>query len=137
MNTLKYKIIANKNQYKKYCDLLEQLIFSGAKDKNTKDEIALVTLLIEKWDAEHLPSTDLDPIQLLRSFLRDHNLKAKDLAEILGISKGYVSDILNYKKGFLKRLSESWLIISKCHKRHLTVLTNWLSLKMPISEMPV
>ena len=104
MNTLKYKIIANKNQYKKYCNLLEQLIFSGAKDKNTKDEIALVTLLIEKWDAEHLPSTDLDPIQLLRSFLRDHNLKAKDLAEILGISKGYVSDILNYKKGLSKEV---------------------------------
>lgn len=104
MNTLKYKVIANKNQYKKYCDLLDKLIFSGAKDMNTKDEIALVTLLIEKWDAEHISYTELDPVQLLRSFLRDHKLKAKDLVAILGISKGYVSDILNYKKGLSKEV---------------------------------
>lgn len=104
METLKYRVIANKNQYKEYCNILEQLVFSGAKDKNTKDEIALLTLLIEKWDSEHISSTDLDPVQLLHSFIKDHNLKAKDLVGILGISKGYVSDILNYKKGLSKEV---------------------------------
>lgn len=104
METLKYKVIAKKSQYKEYCSVLEQLVFSGAKDKNTKDEIALLTLLIEKWDAEHISSTQLDPVQLLHSFIKDHNLKAKDLVEILGISKGYVSDILNYKKGLSKEV---------------------------------
>ena len=104
MDRLKYKVISNKNQYKKYCKALEHLILSGDKDRNTKDEIALLTLLIEKWDAEHNPYAELDPIQLLQSFLRDHNLKAKDLVAILGISKGYVSDILNYKKGLSKEV---------------------------------
>lgn len=104
MDTLKYRVIANKSQYKEYCNILEQLVFSGTKDKNTKDEIALLTLLIEKWDAEHISHTELDPVQLLHSFLKDHNLKAKDLVEILGISKGYVSDILNYKKGLSKEV---------------------------------
>ncbi|HTN39309.1 MAG TPA: helix-turn-helix domain-containing protein [Arachidicoccus sp.] len=104
MDTLKYRVIANKSQYKEYCHILEQLVFSGTKDKNTKDEIALLTLLIEKWDAEHISHTELDPVQLLHSFLKDHNLKAKDLVEILGISKGYVSDILNYKKGLSKEV---------------------------------
>jgi len=104
METLKYRVIANKNQYKEYSNILEQLVFSGAKDKNTKDEIALLTLLIEKWDAEHISATELDPIQLLHSFTKDHNLKAKDLVGILGISKGYVSDILNYKKGLSKEV---------------------------------
>lgn len=104
METLKYRVIANKKQYKEYCNLLEQLVFSGAKDKNTKDEIALLTLLIEKWDADHISSTELDPVQLLHSFMKDHSLKAKDLVEILGISKGYVSDILNYKKGLSKEV---------------------------------
>lgn len=104
METLKYKVIANKNQYKEYCNVLEELVFSSAKDKNTKDEIALLTLLIEKWDAEHISYSELDPVQLLHSFIKDHNLKAKDLVEILGISKGYVSDILNYKKGLSKEV---------------------------------
>src|SRR5665213_1875148 len=104
METLKYKVITSKNQYKEYCNTLEQLIFSGAKDRNTKDEITLLTLLIEKWDAEHISSTELDPVQLLHSFIKDHNLKAKDLVKILGISKGYVSDILNYKKRLSKEV---------------------------------
>jgi HTH-type transcriptional regulator/antitoxin HigA len=104
METLKYKVITSKNQYKKYCNILEQLVFSGAKDRNIRDEVSLLTLLIEKWDAEHLLFTELDPVQLLHSFIKDHNLKAKDLAEILEISKGYVSDILNYKKGLSKEV---------------------------------
>jgi len=104
METLKYKVITSLNQYKEYCNVLEQLIFSGSNDQNTKDEIALLTLLIEKWDAEHISSSELDPIQLLHSFIKDHNLKAKDLVNILEISKGYVSDILNYKKGLSKEV---------------------------------
>jgi len=104
METLKYRVISSKTQYKEYCNTLEELVFSGVKDKNTKDEIALLTLLVEKWDAEHLSSTELDPVQLLHSFIKDHDLKAKDLVKILGISKGYVSDILNYKKGLSKEV---------------------------------
>lgn len=102
METLKYKVISGKKQYNEYCSVLEGLVFSGAKDKNTRDEIALLTLLIEKWDEQHLSATTLDPIRLLHSFMQDHKLKAKDLVEILEISKGYVSDILNYRKGLSK-----------------------------------
>ena len=104
METLKYRVITSKTQYQEYCNLLEQLVFSGSKDRNTKDEISLLTLLIEKWDDGHNTLSDLDPIQLLHSFIKDHELKAKDLVEILGISKGYVSDILNYKKGLSKEV---------------------------------
>ncbi|MBX2922771.1 MAG: helix-turn-helix domain-containing protein [Chitinophagaceae bacterium] len=104
MTTLTYKVIASKKQYKEYCSILEQLVFSYAKNRNTKDEIALLTLLIEKWDADHISSASLDPVQLLHSFMNDHNLKAKDLVDILGISKGYVSDILHYKKGLSKEV---------------------------------
>lgn len=104
METLKYKVITNKTQYKEYCSVLEQLVFSNSKDRNIKHEIALLTVLIEKWDAEHSAFTDSDPVQLLQSFMTDHTLKAKDLVDILEISKGYVSDILHYKKGFSKEV---------------------------------
>lgn len=102
MTTLKYKIISSKTQYRAYANTLETLIFSGSKDRNTKEEMALLTLLIEKWDAEHNSFAELDPIELLHSLMQDHNLKAKDLVDILAIGKGYVSDILNYKKGLSK-----------------------------------
>ena len=104
METLKYKVITSKTQYRAYTNALEELVFSGAKDRNTKEEIALLTLLIENWDAEHNSFEDLDPVQLLHSLMEDHNIKAKDLVDLLGISKGYVSDILNYKKGLSKEV---------------------------------
>jgi HTH-type transcriptional regulator/antitoxin HigA len=102
MTALKYKIIANKTQYKEYSNILEELVFSRSKERNTKDEIDLLTLLIEKWDAEHNTFDELDPIKLLHSMMQDRKMKAKDLVGLLRISKGYVSDILNYKKGLSK-----------------------------------
>ncbi len=104
MATLKYKVITSKAQYREYSNTLEELVFSGAKDRNTKDEIALLTLLIEKWDAEHNSFDELDPVQLLHSLMDEHNMIAKDLVTVLDISKGYVSDILNYKKGLSKEV---------------------------------
>src|SRR6478735_972727 len=88
MTALKYTIIRNKTQYKEYSNILEDLVFAGSKDKNIKDEIALLTLLIEKWDAEHNTFDEIDPIQLLHSLMQGHNMKAKDMVGLLGISKG-------------------------------------------------
>ncbi len=34
--------------------------------------------------------------------MNEKNLKPKDLVPVLEISKGYISDILNYKKGLSK-----------------------------------
>ena len=107
MESLKYKVISTKPQYIDYCKKLETLIFSQVKNKNLNDEIALLTLLIEKWDSEHNTFNELDPVQLLTSFMNSHNIKAKDLVTLLGISKSYVSEILNYKKGFSKSVIRS------------------------------
>lgn len=102
-STIKYTIIKNRNQYNEYCNQLESLL----RDENAtflQDEIDLLTLLIEKYDDENNTFKESDPITLLRSFMQDHQLKPQDLTIILGISKGYVSDILNYKKGLSKEV---------------------------------
>jgi HTH-type transcriptional regulator / antitoxin HigA len=104
MGTLKYKIIKNKTQYKEYCKTLEALVATSSKSKAMGEEIELITILIEKWDEEHNTFDDLDPIELLHSLMEDHNLKAKDLVKILNVSKGLISDILNYKKGLSKEI---------------------------------
>lgn len=100
METLKYTVIKDVEQYREYCDIIEKLILND--NKTRKDEIELLTLLIEKWDNEHNTFNDSDPIELLKALMEEHNLKAKDLAEILNLSKGTVSKILNYHKGLSK-----------------------------------
>lgn len=104
METLKYRVIKTKSQYKEYCDTLEDLISLKTRTKQTKDEIELLTFLIEKYDEEHDSFEDVDPIELLHRVMNENQLKAKDLVEILGVSKGLVSDILNYKKGLSKEI---------------------------------
>ncbi|RKR84173.1 HTH-type transcriptional regulator/antitoxin HigA [Mucilaginibacter gracilis] len=100
---LKYKVIKGKDQYDAYCKLLEQLVDNKV-SSDIQDEIDLLTLLIETYDASHHTSADSDPIKLLRSFMTDHHLKSQHIVKLLGVSKGYVSDILNYKKGLSKEV---------------------------------
>ncbi|MCE7062433.1 type II toxin-antitoxin system HigA family antitoxin [Dyadobacter sp. CY343] len=120
MEALKYKIIKNKEQYELYCGQLETLL-EEVNSQTVQDEIELLTFLIEKYDEEVNTMQDVDPITLLNSLMQDHNLRAKDLVEILSVSKGYVSDILHYRKGLSKEvirsLSEYFKINQKAFNR--------------------
>ena len=103
MEALKYRVIKTKTQYNQYCKVLENLLEKGS-GKGVQDEIDLLTLLIEKWDSEHNTFEEIDPIRLLTSLMDEHNMKPKDLVDLLEISKGYVSEILHYKKGLSKEV---------------------------------
>ena len=100
MKTLKYTIIKTKRQYNEYCNIIEELLTQD--NKNISDEIDLLNLLIEKWDAEHNSFDDLNPVELIKALMEENNLKSKDLIEILDLSKGTISKILNYHKGLSK-----------------------------------
>jgi len=69
METLKYKIIKTDTQYYKYCDMLEELIDSNKKTKTIKEEVELLTFLIEKYDSENNTFSEIDPIELLKSLM--------------------------------------------------------------------
>jgi HTH-type transcriptional regulator/antitoxin HigA len=121
MVALKYTVIKSKRQYREYTRVLEDLVFADFKSKEMRDEIELLTLLIERWDEEHNTFDVVDPVALLRALLKEHNLKAKDLVEMLGVSKGLVSDILNYKKGMskeiIRKLSEHFKLSQEAFNR--------------------
>ena len=68
------------------------------------DLIDTITLLIEQYDEENTQLKNVDPIQLIKSLMQENNLKQKDLVDLLHISKGHLSDILNYKKGLSKNV---------------------------------
>lgn len=115
MSHLKYKVITSRKQYDEYCKKLERLTCL-TRSKSVKEEIDLLTLLIEKWDADHNSFLDLDPIQLLKSFMEDHQINASQLAGLLGIRKGYMSEILHYKKGLSKGVIFKLAVYFKVHQ---------------------
>jgi len=119
MEALKYTVIKDLEQYKKYCNNLEKLILRD--DKESKDEIELITFLIEKWDNEHNTFNDSDPIELIKALMEEHDLKAKDLVNILDLSKGTISKILNYHKGLskdtIRKLSDYFKISQEAFNR--------------------
>jgi HTH-type transcriptional regulator/antitoxin HigA len=103
METLKYKIVKTEAQYWEYYNLLEALV-SDKQSEDKEEEIELLTLLIEKWDDEHSTIGDADPVELLKYLMDENKIKSKTLAEILGVSKSTVSEILHYRKGFSKEI---------------------------------
>lgn len=121
METLKYKVIKTKSQYTNYCNKLEELTESEKKSKAVKEEIELLSFLIEKYDQEHNTFDDADPIELLKSLMKEHKIKAVHLAKLLNVSTGLVSDMLNYKKGLSKEtiriLSEKFKLNQEAFNR--------------------
>lgn len=121
MEKLPYTIIKSNPQYFKYCDKLEDLLDSGKKSKSVQDHIELLILLIEKYDDEHNTFTDADPVELIKSLMKDHQMKAVELARLLQVSDGLVSDILHYKKGLskeiIRKLSERFKLSQEAFNR--------------------
>lgn len=119
MKTLKYTIIKSKEQYNTYSNMLEELL---ALEENTvQDEIEMLTFLIEKWDSENNSFKDLNPIELLKALMIEHNLIANDLVDILDLSKGTISKILNYHKGLsketIRKLSDYFKVSQEAFNR--------------------
>ncbi len=126
---LKYKIIKSRRQYNLYCKALNDLLIKNK--KSDEDEIELLTLLIEKYDDEQYQVPEFDPIEILKSLMSEHNLRAKDLTDILGLSKGTVSKILNYQKGLSK---ETIRILSDHFKLRQEAFNRPYQLKNPINR---
>lgn len=100
--SLKYRKIKSEKQYQEYSQALKELLLSGKTDRETEDEIELLTLLIDTYQDETSKLKEVDPIQLVIYLMKENNLTQADLTGILGISKSYLSEILNYKKGLSK-----------------------------------
>lgn len=131
METLKYKVIKSEKQYNEYCGILHDLDFAAKKKtKAIEDEMELLTFLIEKYDEEHSNFEILEPIPLLKSLMKDHKMKAVDVASLLNVSEGLVSDMLNYKKGLSK---DTIRILSERFKLNQEAFNRPYELHVPVS----
>lgn len=134
METLKYRLIKSADQYWEYCNTLETLL-SNSENPEIEDEIELLTFLIEKWDSEHSTLTEADPVELLKYLMTEHKLKARDLAELLGVGKSTISEILHYRKGFskeiIRKLAERFKVRQEAFNRPYPLI----SAAMPYSSI--
>lgn len=102
METLKYTVIKSEAQYQAYCKALETLVCEPTEGAHQQEEIEMLTLLIERWDQEHTTLAAVNPVELLQGLMAEKQLKASELAKVLGVGKSLVSDILSYKRGLSK-----------------------------------
>jgi HTH-type transcriptional regulator/antitoxin HigA len=97
---MKYKVIKTVSQYETYCNTLHELV-KNPLTRNT-DEVELLTLLIEKWDSDNLKFKRLDPIEYVKLLMKENNVNASELGQVLQLSKATISKMLNYQKGLSK-----------------------------------
>lgn len=120
------KVIKTKKQYNEYCKELERLLSDSGTDAKL-DEVELLTVLIEKYDSETNTFEQSDPVALLKSLMQEHHMKAKDLVLLLEVSKGYVSDILHYRKGMskevIRKLADRFKVNQKAFNRPYELAT--------------
>jgi len=61
-------------------------------------EIEYLSVLIEAYEEKNFAIGQPNPVEYLKYVLENKNLKQKDIVNLLGISKGTLSNILNYRK---------------------------------------
>jgi len=93
------ELIKNDKQLNEALERVNQL-WDAKSDTSERDELEVLTLLIEKYEEEHYPIPASEPIEAIEAikFLMDqNNLTRKDLQPFLG-SMSRVSEILNRKR---------------------------------------
>ena len=99
MSDLKYTVIRDDKQYFQYCEVLQEMAFSKDAAK-LEDEMDLLTLLIKEYDNRDkvFVKSKRDPVMVIKSLMEINNETQQDISNLLKVSKGYISEILNYKK---------------------------------------
>ncbi|MGH9453770.1 MAG: helix-turn-helix domain-containing protein [Terriglobia bacterium] len=90
-------LIHSDEELANYTKALFELTAKAEPAPEEEEAIELLTLLIERYETEHYPVPDADPVDVLR-FLLDHNgLAQRDIATELG-SESTVSLVLSGKR---------------------------------------
>ncbi|MFT7604993.1 MAG: HTH-type transcriptional regulator/antitoxin HigA [Saprospiraceae bacterium] len=101
-STVKYTIIKSLEQYNKYCKKHESLNLKD--DEKYSDELELLELLIEDFDQRVMREKNkkLNPVELLRSLLKDSSISQTELSKSINVSRQLISDVLSYRRNISK-----------------------------------
>ncbi len=91
-----WTILKSEMEYEKALKRLDEIF--DAKSGSIEDkESDLLVLLIEKYEEEHYPIPDPDPVEAIKFIMEQKSLKQKDLIGIIG-DKATVSKVLKRKR---------------------------------------
>ena len=90
------KVIKTTAEHERALARIEEL-FTAKPGTPKGDELELLILLVETYEAKEFPIDWPDPIEAIRFRMQQANLKQKDLIPIFG-SKSKVSEVLNGKR---------------------------------------
>ncbi|MFM2386657.1 MAG: hypothetical protein RL660_1414 [Bacteroidota bacterium] len=90
------KPIKTKKDYDKAIARLEKL-FDAKKGSADGDELEVLSILIEKYETEHFPIQNPDPVEAIKFRMEQMDISQNDFAEIVGL-KSRASEILNRKR---------------------------------------
>lgn len=102
LQKMKYTVIKSKKQYLEYCNRIELLGDLKRRNKTEMEELELLQLLVDTYDEAHLKNIRISPNDLLKTLMAEHRIKGVEIAKLLQVSPGLVSDMLNGKKALSK-----------------------------------
>ncbi len=91
------KVIKSEADYDKALERVD-VIFESVPGTPEGDELELLLLVIKDYEDKYHSVPLPDPIEAIKLTMEEKGIRATDLKEQFGISKGYVSQILNRKK---------------------------------------
>ena len=127
---MSWTIIKNEEQYYTALERMEE-IFHATDEPALSDEFDLLSLLIRKYEEDHFPVEEADPIQVIKMKMDYLGLSQKDLIPYFG-SKSTASKILSYKAPLT--LKHVWLLSHKLDLPEATLskpykITEWNFMK--------
>lgn len=72
-------------------------LWGALPDTPEGDELEVLFILVEAYEAKHYPIAPPDPIEAIKFEMENRGLKRKDLEPYIG-SRGRVSEVLNRKR---------------------------------------
>ena len=109
---MEFKPIKTKRDYQAALKLAE-VRMTAKPGSRAADELDVLSLLIEAYEAKHYPIPDPDPIDFLQHIMEARGLSRKDLETYIG-SRARVAEVLNRVRPLslemIRRLSEGLTI---------------------------
>lgn len=102
LSETKPEVINSEELNQLYIQRLEELTSRETVSPAEEKLIALLTLLVEEYEARHYPVPEAGPLDIIRHLMEVHNLRQKDLADVFG-TESIVSDVLNGKRDLAKK----------------------------------
>lgn len=98
------KIIKTEADYKKALARTIE-IFHAIENSQESDELDLLLLLINDYEAKNIKLPEVNPIDIIKLKMEEQGIKSKDLEPIIG-SKGHVSSILSGRRELTLKMAQ-------------------------------